>query len=71
MWLVSASAAVVLLLSTALGFFLLRRTARYPPGPKGWPIFGNLHLLPRERSWEYAFDAAKKHGTLPARHTII
>lgn len=34
----------------------------YPPGPKGYPIIGNMHHLPGEEKWEYFASLKPKYG---------
>ncbi|PPQ65419.1 hypothetical protein CVT24_011500 [Panaeolus cyanescens] len=35
-----------------------------PPGPKGWPIIGNILDMPTERSWLTYHEWAKEHGDM-------
>jgi hypothetical protein len=34
----------------------------YPPGPKPWPIIGNLLDSPKQSQWTTYAEMAKKHG---------
>ncbi|TEB33482.1 cytochrome P450 [Coprinellus micaceus] len=34
----------------------------HPPGPKGWPILGNLFDVPKEEPWAGYKDLSKKYG---------
>jgi len=49
----------------------VRRNARtkglpLPPGPKGWPIVGNLFNLPSGKTWLVYDQLLKKYGLLVA-----
>lgn len=57
----------------ALGAFLwvvictIRRRSRslpLPPGPKGYPLIGNLFDVPTERQWEAWAEWGKKYGDI-------
>ena len=55
------SVAVVSLL------WLIRRwrsTHKLPPGPKGWPIIGNLFDMPRDYAWLKYAEWGKIYGEL-------
>ncbi|XP_027078023.1 cytochrome P450 CYP736A12-like [Coffea eugenioides] len=43
--------------------FLMKKKKRFPPGPKGLPVIGNLHLLGKNPHHDLA-KLAKKHGPL-------
>ena len=42
--------------------YRLKRRPRYPPGPKGMPIIGNLLDVPREHAWVAHRDLGRKYG---------
>lgn len=45
----------------------LKRSSRFPlpPGPKGYPLIGNLlEIGQEEKPWEVYSDIAKEHGAL-------
>jgi len=53
-------------------FVLVRKLKRpslpYPPGPKGYPILGNvLDLTATIPIWEDITSLANRYGTLPSR----
>ena len=53
--------------ATAVAFALVRRkwTSRhppYPPGPKGYPIIGNVFDFPENPIWEGFAKMAREHG---------
>jgi hypothetical protein len=41
---------------------LLNGGRRYPPGPKGWPLIGNLLDMPKIRPWEAFSEMANTYG---------
>ncbi|TFK48765.1 cytochrome P450 [Heliocybe sulcata] len=44
--------------------FLTRTPAPYPPGPKGWPIIGNIFDMPTEHKWLAPSEWADKWGEI-------
>ncbi|TFK27920.1 cytochrome P450 [Coprinopsis marcescibilis] len=58
-----AGSALVLTLS----FFSMRRSPRrlpYPPGPRGYPVIGNILDLPTEFQFKAFHDLASKYGDM-------
>ncbi|KAJ7451701.1 cytochrome P450 oxidoreductase [Mycena latifolia] len=51
-----------------LSYYLSRRSAK-PPGPRGWPIIGNLFDVPAEFEWLYWATYKKLYG--PVSYTTI
>ena len=39
-----------------------RRGLRYPPGPPGWPVLGNILDIPRSSPWLGYVEYSKKYG---------
>jgi len=39
-----------------------RRTTPYPPGPKGYPVIGNVFDFPKDPIWEGFAKMAQEHG---------
>ena len=71
-----ASETVIALLALLSSFFSLffrkhpRRRRRLPPGPKPWPLLGNVTDLRPNELWLLATDWAKRYGpslSLPFR----
>jgi hypothetical protein len=54
------SVAVYLLVS--LQDHRRRRGCPYPPGPRSWPIIGNLFDIPTQSPWLAYADMSKKYG---------
>ncbi|KAF9508858.1 hypothetical protein BS47DRAFT_1384624 [Hydnum rufescens UP504] len=55
----------ILLVLGAIAFTVLRslmKARRYPPGPPGIPILGNLHKLENDFRHKYIEDISKTHG---------
>jgi hypothetical protein len=42
-----------------------RRSQKYPPGPPGIPVLGNVADVPKEHAWKAFADLAKKYGNSP------
>ena len=66
------SAACVVLGCAALIRFARRQRSDLPPGPKGYPIVGNLFNLPPTHLWEKFSESGKQYGPLsvPDPHSI-
>ena len=47
-----------------LMWFARRRRSDLPPGPKGYPIVGNLFDLPSTHVWEKCGEFGKQYGAL-------
>ena len=64
------SLASVVLGSAALLRLARQRRSDLPPGPKGYPIVGNLLDLPPTHVWEKFGEIGKQYGALciPGRH---
>ncbi|KAI0253714.1 cytochrome P450 [Lactifluus subvellereus] len=45
-----------------------RRGIPYPPGPRSWPIIGNLLDAPKQSPWAAYADMSKKHGDVVCLH---
>ena len=64
---VGPAAAVV---ATAIALAVLRRRLApdrppYPPGPKGYPVIGNVLDFPKDPVWEGFAKMAKEHSERP------
>ncbi|KAF8169134.1 cytochrome P450 [Mycena galopus ATCC 62051] len=61
----------VLLLSLVL-FSLKpsRNSWKLPPGPKGWPLIGNIYDVPRVASWRAFQQWGKRYGNVIYFHTF-
>ncbi|KZP19015.1 cytochrome P450 [Athelia psychrophila] len=60
----SAVALLTSLLLATLYYSLSRKASRYPPGPKGWPIIGNLLDAPKPGSeWADYHEMCKKYSS--------
>ena len=46
----------------ALRDYRRRRGIPYPPGPRPWPIIGNLLDAPKQSPWAAYADMSKKYG---------
>jgi hypothetical protein len=60
----------ILLVLGAMAFTVLRslmKARRYPPGPPGIPLLGNLHKLENEFRHRYIEDISNTYG-LPEVH---
>ncbi|KZP19018.1 cytochrome P450 [Athelia psychrophila] len=63
---VSLNPSTVALFSSLLlaTWYFSRKSARYPPGPKGWPLIGNLLDAPKPGSeWIDYHEMAKKYSS--------
>ena len=67
------STITVVLGCAALVRFVRRRRSDLPPGPKGYPIVGNLFDLPPTHLWEKFSEFGKQYGPLsvPDPHSIF
>lgn len=53
------------LLALALALFLRQSNSRkgpLPPGPKGWPLIGNMLDLPKSRPWVQMEKWTREYG---------
>lgn len=57
-----ALAVAVITIALVLAKRMTLRRLPYPPGPKGYPIIGNLLDFPRNPVWEGLTKVAKAHG---------
>lgn len=58
------SSASIVLGCAALTRLVLRQRPDLPPGPKGYPIVGNLFDLPPSHVWEKFSEFGKQYGAL-------
>ena len=54
--------ALCIVLVFAAGAFLRQKRRSLPPGPRGYPLIGNLFDLPREKEWLTYAEWGKKYG---------
>jgi hypothetical protein len=43
----------------------------YPPGPRGWPVIGNLLDIPSKSTWLAYTEFSKKYGTAVFLHQFF
>ncbi|KAK0435818.1 cytochrome P450 [Desarmillaria tabescens] len=48
----------------ALAFFRSRKSAMLPPGPKGWPVIGNIFDMPTHSDWLTYAEWGRKYGPI-------
>ncbi|KAG2064898.1 cytochrome P450 [Suillus decipiens] len=71
-----------LLCLTGIGVYLVRQVvikknpAPYPPGPRGWPLIGNVLDMPRIKPWLTFTEWGRKYGDIThievlGRHIIV
>ncbi|KAG1879784.1 cytochrome P450 [Suillus subluteus] len=71
-----------LLCLTGVGVYLVKQVlikknpAPYPPGPRGWPLIGNVLDMPRVKPWLTFTEWGKKYGDIThievlGRHIIV
>ncbi|KAI0263924.1 cytochrome P450 [Gloeopeniophorella convolvens] len=61
-----ANSVAVLLCIALLSFVIKNRKRRgllYPPGPRPWPIIGNLLDIPKMHSWLTYIEVGEKYGS--------
>ncbi|KAF8958419.1 cytochrome P450 [Flammula alnicola] len=61
---------VALLVTANLLNKYLRRATRYPPGPFGWPVLGNILGLPLKGTWKSVTELKKTYGDLIFFHGL-
>lgn len=59
-----------------LGYLILlkqrRLPAPLPPGPKGWPVLGNIDVLPSSHAWVKYSELGHQYGLLePTTHSGV
>ena len=54
--------AAIMLTSILVALVSSGRRRHLPPGPRGWPIIGNLLDMPRELEWLTYRAWGKKYG---------
>ncbi|KAG2139587.1 cytochrome P450, partial [Suillus bovinus] len=57
-------------------FVLKKNLAPYPPGPRGWPLIGNILDMPRTKPWLTFTEWGQKYGDIThievqGRHIIV
>ncbi|XP_041511051.1 cytochrome P450 2K6-like [Microtus oregoni] len=68
------SSALLVLLALILIFilnvkaFTVKASKLQPPGPKPWPIIGNLHILNLKRPYQTMLELSKKYGPIYTIH---
>lgn len=55
--------AVVAVSVFALHSYLRFQARKYPPGPLGDPIIGNVRHMPENHPWLYYTELKKKYGS--------
>ena len=60
---------IIVLVSFLVAFVVIRDYQRrrglpYPPGPRPFPLIGNLFDIPKEFSWLSYTELSKKHGMI-------
>ncbi|XP_069148428.1 cytochrome P450 71AU50-like [Solanum lycopersicum] len=63
-WEVVAAVVAVLYLVQALHNIFMKKRKKLPPGPKGFPIIGNLHMVLGKNLHQALHHIAKKHGPI-------
>ncbi|TXG52110.1 hypothetical protein EZV62_021279 [Acer yangbiense] len=65
---------MIILLSLAIFILFLfqiyntKTSVRFPPGPKGFPLIGNLHQLDNSKPHQYLWKLSKEYGPLMSLH---
>ena len=59
--------SALVVVTTAIAFAIVRKRwsltrPPYPPGPKGYPVIGNVFDFPRNPIWEGFTKMAQEHG---------
>lgn len=55
--------SALLVITWLRSFFAQRKNPPLPPGPKGWPIIGNVLDLPSKFQWFKYTEWTKQYGT--------